>query len=60
MKKLFVLLLVVAIGVSAFMAGIVIGPKLGSTEYEIGEVEVGEMVTGTEAAEIYHQNHNGK
>ena len=63
MKKLFVLLLVVAIGISAFMAGIVIGPSLGSTECEFGEVELGEMLPGTKAADdliTYETAINGK
>lgn len=57
MKKIIALLLVVIMVICAFLAGVVIGPKLGSVEYEIGEVVVGEMVTGPEAAEIYFQNH---
>ncbi len=51
MKKLFTLLLVVAISVCAFLAGVVVGPSLGSTEYEIGEVVLGEMMPGTKATD---------
>lgn len=51
MKKVFMLLVVVAMIICAFLAGIVIGPNLGSTEYEFGEVELGEMLPGTKASD---------
>ncbi len=62
MKKFIALLLVIAIMVPcAFLAGIVIGPKLGSVEYEFGEVELGEMIAGTGAADetiVYETTRN--
>lgn len=51
MKKVFMLLVVAAMIICAFLAGIVIGPNLGSTEYEFGEVELGEMLPGTKASD---------
>lgn len=60
MKKVFMLLAVAVMIICAFLTGIVIGPNLGSTEYEFGEVEVEDVITGPEAAEIYFQNHDGK
>ena len=61
MKKVFMLLAVMII--CAFLAGVVIGPSLGSTEYEFGEVELGEMLPGTQAADdliTYETAINGK
>ena len=51
MKKVFMLLAVAVMIICAFLAGVVIGPSLGSTEYEFGEVELGEMLPGTQAAD---------
>lgn len=52
MKKLFVLLLVVAISAGAFLAGMVIGPNLGSTTVTYGEVVLGEMKTVTDTSGV--------
>lgn len=63
MKKVFMLLAVAVMIICAFLAGVVIGPNLGSTEYEFGEVELGEMLPGTKAADypiIYKTVFDGK
>lgn len=51
MKKVFMLLAVAVMIICVFLAGIVIEPSLGSTEYEFSEVELGEMLPGTQAAD---------
>ena len=61
--ELLVPLVVAAMIICAFLAGIVIGPSLGSTECEFGEVELGEMLPGTKAADdliTYETAINGK
>lgn len=52
MKKLFALLLVAVIVAGAFLAGIVAGPNIGSTEWEFGEVELGEMEPVTDTSGV--------